>query len=128
MTGWMDEWTHGWMGGWIERQMMDGWMHGWMDEAAIPIGEQNSLMLHGRDEQAALLTNAHTVGPPTESFCPGAKGPPSLCVSTPPPPRLPEHHCQAETQNPSAHDASDSAVLTRWCTGPLQVLDSVSEL
>ena len=47
MKGWMDEWTHGWMGGWIERQMMDGWMHGWMDEAAIPIGEQNSLMLHG---------------------------------------------------------------------------------
>ena len=47
---------------------MHGWMdEGWMDEAVIPIGEQNSLMLQGRDERAALLTNAHAVGPHTES-------------------------------------------------------------
>ena len=66
---------------------MHGWMdEGWMDEAVIPIGEQNSLMLQGRDERAALLTNARAVGPPTESqFAQGRKNlHPGACPHRPP--------------------------------------------
>ena len=70
IDGWMDGLMKAWMGEWVKGRMDEGWM----DEVAIPIGEQNSLMLHGRDERAAFLTNTHSAGPPTESqFAQGRK-------------------------------------------------------